>query len=160
MSFNWFERCFMLVSSFSNIWFDRDKKKLGWIKVANEIIDWSVTFAAKQVTFYFGHCSRTICQILRPFDTHHTIHILSLNPSFFHDIRHSETYLYLSHLSKHDHRHWSGHPHIILRVLVKNQFGFLTQLHNFTLACIISYWGHFNKIFLLLVTWSGIIFKL
>ena len=63
-------------------------------------------------------------------------------------------------LSKHDHRHWSGHPHIILRVLVKNQSGFLTQLTNFTLACIISYWGHFSKIFFLLVTTPGLSFRL
>ena len=32
-------------------------------------------FGAKHVKPYFGHCSGTTCQILRPFDTHHTIHI-------------------------------------------------------------------------------------
>jgi len=64
------------------------------------------------------------------------------------------------HLSNPFWRHWSGHPHIILRVLVKNQSGFLTQLSNFTLACIISYWGHFSKIFFLLVTTRGLILGL
>ena len=52
-------------------------------------------FGAKHVKPYFGHCSGTTCQILRPFDTHHSVHILSLDQSFFHDIRHSGTYCYM-----------------------------------------------------------------
>jgi len=143
-------------SLFICIYIDVDQKIFDRMTLKNLLIDWSAILVQNKSlhiapVIHVRSCYKVAHILTHTY--HPRVYWLAMSPSML-------THISLPwHLSNPFWRHWSGHPHIILRVLVKNQSGFLTQLHNFTLACIISYWGHFSKIFFLLVTTAGLSFR-
>jgi len=154
--FNWFLQCFSVESLFIHIYIDEDKKIFDRITLKILLIDWSAILVQNKPlhitpVIHVRSCYKVAHILIHTY--HPWMRWLDMSPGML-------AHISLPwHLSNPFWRHWSGHPHIILRVLVKNQSGFLTQLHNFTLTCIISHWGHFSKIFFLLVTTAGLSFR-